>query len=112
MRKTATVRDKHSEVKRVMVCEAEGGAYLFTYCALDDGPATGDQWFGSVGEADKFCMSAYGIGPEHWERIDDVLEGCQQDWIAVIRVKGRDVGRPEWGRYEYLDNGEWKDIYK
>lgn len=26
-----------------------------------------------------------------------------------IRVKGRDIGEPQWGKLEILENGKWKE---
>lgn len=45
--------------------------------------------------------------------IDDPLPDCQHDCILPIRVKGRDTGNPEWGKFELLQGNEWvefKDI--
>ena len=33
-------------------------------------------------------------------KIDDPLPDCQHDCILPIRVKGRDTGNPQWGKYE------------
>ena len=34
---------------------------------------------------------------------------CQHDAFLPIRVKGRDIGEPQWGKLEILENGKWKE---
>jgi hypothetical protein len=50
------------------------------------------------------------IGPEGWSILEDPLPYCQHDCPFPVRVKGRECGTPQWGRYERLENGEWKDF--
>ena len=47
---------------------------------------------------------------EEWFPLDDPLPGCQHDCPLPVRVKGRDTGRPQWGQYEILEDGEWKQF--
>ncbi len=47
---------------------------------------------------------------EGWTELGDPLPGCQHDCPLPVRVKGRDRGAPQWGQYEILENGEWKDF--
>ena len=42
-----------------------------------------------------------------WIDIGDPLPYCQHDAFLPIRVKGRDTGDPEWGKYEILKDGQW-----
>ena len=93
-----------------MVYETTEGVYLFGYHSAEDGPAAFDEWYGSLDEADLVALERYGIGAEDWQTISDPQENCQQDWIAPVRVKGRDTGNPQWGVYERLEEGEWKPI--
>ena len=44
--------------------------------------------------------------------IPDPEPGCQEDWIAPVRVRGRAEGRPEWGVFERYENGAWVAITK
>ena len=37
----------------------------------------------------------------------DPLPFCQHDAFIPVRVKGRNVGKPEWGKFEVLQDGEW-----
>jgi len=110
LRKIALVKNNHPVVKRAIVYESGNGVYLFPCASLKDGSAIGDQWFASLSEADKYCAEEYGIESKDWEYIDDPLDDCQHDWIAPVRVKGRNVGRPQWGVLERLENGIWKEI--
>jgi hypothetical protein len=111
MRKIATVRNNHPTVKRVMICEEDNsGSYLFTYSSNQDGPCNADYWYDTLEEAAKACAMEFGITDGDWIRIEDCLEGCQQDWIVPVRVKGRESGSPQWGHYEQLKNGVWKKV--
>jgi hypothetical protein len=110
MRKIATVKNNHPDIKQVMVYECEDGVYVFPFASLEDGSGVGDEWYQSVTEADAVSESEYGIGKDDWKYIDDPLEGCQHDWIAPVRIKGRNDGKPEWGKFERLENGVWKEF--
>ena len=70
----------------------------------------GDEWCESVAQADEVCLRDFGVSAADWEYIDDPAEGCQHDWIALVRVKGRNIGQPQWGRLERLEDGAWKDV--
>lgn len=50
------------------------------------------------------------IDDRGWIDIDDPLPFCQQDAFFPVRVKGRDTGKPEWGRFETLKDGEWVEF--
>ena len=39
--------------------------------------------------------------------LGDPPPGGQHDSFLPVRVKGRDAGKPEWGKYEILRDGEW-----
>jgi hypothetical protein len=111
MRKAATVKNPLSKTKRVIVHESRDGVYLFSFLSPVDGPAASDQWFQTVDEADETCSRLYAIGANDWVNIEDPSEGCQQDWIASVRVKGRNTGKPQWGIFERLEkDGTWREI--
>ena len=110
MRKLATVKNNHPTVKQVMIYESEDGVYVFPFDSLEDGSAIGDEWYQSLSEADSMCENEYGIGANDWKYIDDPLDGCQHDWIMPVRIKGRDIGKPEWGRFERFENDVWIDF--
>ena len=48
------------------------------------------------------------LAPRGWIFIEDPLLGCQHGRPLPVRVKGR--GAPQWGHYEQLRDGEWKDF--
>ena len=110
MRKIALVRNNHPDVKRVIVYESDNGVYLFPCASLKDGSAIGDDWFANLSGVDKYCAEEYGIESKDWEYIDDPLDGCQHDWIVPVRVKGRNIGQPQWDSLERLENGVWKEF--
>jgi hypothetical protein len=111
MRKMATVKKMNDGlVKRVIVYDSGNGVYIFPCASLEDGSTIGDNWIENVAQADEYCMDEFGIGAEDWEHLDDPLEDCQHDWIAPVRVKGRNIGQPQWGHVERLEDGIWKDF--
>lgn len=106
MRKAALVTDADSELKRLMIHKTDEGVYLFGYNTAEDAGCFWDEWYESVAEAEA-ASEEYGVTPAAWQAIPDPLEGCQQDWIAPVRVKGRLEGRPLWGNFEKLVDGQW-----
>lgn len=110
MRKIADTRIVISGCVRCIMYACEEGVYVFPCATEEDGSATGDYWFRSIDEAENFCRNEYGIGTNDWTSVPDPLPGCQDDWLAPVRVKGRDVGEPQWGKYERLENGIWVEF--
>ncbi|WP_152004713.1 hypothetical protein [Desulfoluna spongiiphila] len=85
---------------------------MFEYDIIEDGPSLGDYWFENLEIAFESCKEDYGIDQDEWKTIPDPLEHCQQDWIEPIRVVGRSIDDPQWGRFEKLVNGKWLEINK
>ena len=106
----AVVQGARDEVRRVMLMSVQGGTYLFCYNTLDDGPSSSEEWFESVDHAEKVCQERYGIESTNWNELPEPLPGCQHDWVAPVRVKGRNTKEPAWGRFEILENGVWTDL--
>jgi hypothetical protein len=76
-----------------------------------DGPCDWDLSFPDAAAAEDYCAEVYGLTDADWHVISDPLPGCQDDWVAPVRVKGRLEGKPEWGRLEELGpDGLWRDI--
>ena len=94
-----------NRVCRIMLCEAEEGIYLFEYCSPDAVQCSADRLYGSLQDLYEDWNSL--IDDKGWIELDDPLPGCQQDAFIPIRVKGRDTGKPEWGKYETLQDGKW-----
>ena len=105
--KNPSAANRQELVYKVMLHETrrEGVfAYLYTgpealFCSFDCHYSTLEDaledWAGEV---------------EGWTELGDPLPGCQHDCPLPVRVKGRDRGAPQWGQYEILENGEWKDF--
>jgi len=110
MRKMAQIANSQTEVKRVILYEADDGAYIFLFAMDADGPADGDQWFESTSEAEDYCTEQFRIERGDWQVICDPAPGCQHDWIAQVRVKRDIAGAPLWGQYERSENGAWVDV--
>lgn len=110
MRKIAQAVRASDGIRRVMLFEGEGGTYLFLYTSLEDSHCDADEWYESTLEAEAVSKKRYGISETAWQIINDPLDGCQHDWIAAVRVKGRDVGKPEWGIFEKYESGTWKPM--
>ena len=49
------------------------------------------------------------IDEKGWIDIEDPLPYCQHDAFLPVRVKGRDTGKPQWGKLEILKDGKWMD---
>jgi hypothetical protein len=109
MRATAFVRN-NQEAKRVMLCTAQEGCYIFIYDSLADGPCNYDFLQDDVVSTKSMCLADYGIAESDWNHIPDALPECQQDWISPVRVIGRVEGDPQFGTFECLENGVWKRI--
>lgn len=109
MRLIANIKHFESDVKRLMIYDSEDGVYLFGYDKEADSNAIWDNWFEKV-EYEIEASHDYGIEQNDWKEISDPLEGCQHDWIEPVRVKGRNIGKPDWGKLEKLVNGEWVEI--
>ena len=79
--------------------------YLYEYCSLDAIFSLYDQLYYDVSDIYEDWNSE--IDERGWIDIDDPLPDCQHDTFLPIRIKGREQGNPEWGKYEVLENGEW-----
>lgn len=64
-----------------------------------------DEWFPDVESVYKDWTCE--IDERGWIDIEDPLPDCQHDAFLPIRVKGRNLGKPEWGKLEILKNDIW-----
>lgn len=110
MRKVGKVGVGDGAVRWLIVHEAEGGVLVFPCASDDDGSATGDVWFPSLVEADAYCAEAYGVAAADWQLIRDPLPGCQQDWVAPVRVRARAGLGSQRSCFESLVDGVWRPI--
>lgn len=51
------------------------------------------------------------VNEKGWIPIDDPLPYCQHDAFLPIRVKGRDIGEPQWGKLEILEMVNGKNTF-
>lgn len=100
MRWIANINEPDSDLKRLMIYEYDGGAYLFGYDFAEDCDADWDEWYPDTKEARLVCSHEHGVPETEWTEIADPLPHCQHDWIKPVRVKGANKGNPEWGRME------------
>ena len=102
--------DNHDSIVKIMLYEAEDGIYLFEYTGADAVLCSYDRRYESL--QDLYDDWDDLIDERGWIGMDDPLPYCQHDGFIPIRVKGRDVGKPEWGRFEILRDGRWMEMKK
>ncbi len=94
-------------IYKIMLFEAEEGVYLFGYGSPDAVISSSDILYENAEELHEEWDSL--IDGNGWIAMEDPLPGCQHDAFITLRVKGRNTGKPEWGKYETFVNGEWID---
>lgn len=110
MRQVSFLGSERGGPLRLLLYESTSGVLVFTRASEGDGPCEGEHWFEDVEEAKEYCGRAYAVEEADWQQIPDPLPECQEDWVAQVRVKGRDIGDPQWGQFERFENGEWQDV--
>ena len=98
-------RGEGSRVFKVMLYETEDGVWFFEYSSPDAQMCSSDRLYESTEDVYEDWNDQ--IDEQGWIQIEDPLPGCQHDAFLPIRVKGRDAGNPEWGRFEVLKDGQW-----
>ncbi|HYF29909.1 MAG TPA: hypothetical protein VD993_02210 [Chitinophagaceae bacterium] len=106
MRKIAFV-NAEDETQKLMIYQSTEGVYVFGYDCLQDTFANWDNCFESIKDAAEYCQDTYAIDDNSWIAIADPQEGCQHDFIMPTKVKGRETGLPEYGKFLTLINGKW-----
>ncbi|MCR5845481.1 MAG: hypothetical protein K6G78_02800 [bacterium] len=94
-------------VFKVMLYKAEEGVYLFEYSNLDAVRCSADFLYDSLDDLHEEWDEL--IDERGWIDLDDPLPDCQHDAFIPLRVRGRDAGKPQWGEFETLEDGEWID---
>ena len=97
--------DKTNRIYKIMLYETREGIYVFEYFSTEAVQCSADRWYDSL--EDLYAEWNGLLDERGWMEIDDPLPGCQHDAFIPIRVKGRNVGKPEWGKLETLQNGIW-----
>lgn len=95
-------------VFKIMLYETDGGCYLYEYGSPDAFQCSADLFY--VQTEDVYADWDSLIDERGWIDIGDPLPGCQHDAFIPLRVKGREAGRPEWGKYETLKDGVWVEF--
>lgn len=108
MRKVA-FKDIDGKTKKLMLCRAKGGVYLFGYYSLQDSSADWDYFFCTMEDAIESCVEEYDVNEEDWIIIANQPKSCQQDFIIPTRIKGREVGKPVFGHLQRFVKGQWVD---
>lgn len=108
MRKVAFI-DTFDEIKKLMIYESEDGVYLFGYDCVQDTISIWDNWYLTLEEAEDFCEEKYEVDKEKWIDISEPSTGCQHDFIMQTKVRAKENGKPQWGNFQTLQNGNWVD---
>jgi hypothetical protein len=109
LRLISDIDSPRSDVVRLMIYQSGEDNYLFGYTSLEDSSAAWDYHFEELEDAFESAKD-YGVTKSQWTEIPDPLPNCQHDWITPVRVKGRNLGAPLWGKLAKLVDGEWIDI--
>lgn len=92
-------------IAKIMLCQTVEGFYLFCYGSPDAVCCDSDLLYESLEDLYEDWNDR--IDGRGWIPLEDPLPDCQQDAFIPLRVKGRDTGKPEWGQFETLRDGEW-----
>jgi biofilm protein TabA len=107
MRRVAVLPRNVDQVQRVILYESSDGVYLFLSDSKEDRGAFADEWYTTVEDAEQVCLERFGVDASQWQPIPDPLPDCQADWVAPVRIRGRDAGKPQWGKLERFEEGVW-----
>lgn len=99
--------NKKDYVYKITIHEHKDYVLLYQYCSLDAILCSFASWYPDVESVYEDWNSE--IDVRGWIDIEDPLPNCQHDAVLPIRVKGRNEGKPEWGKFEILKNGKWED---
>lgn len=110
MRKYAYLKEPLKQSGRtaykIMLYETEEGVYLFEYDSPDAIQCSADSFYERLEDVPEFDDL---IDERGWIELEDPLPHCQHDALIPLRIKGRESGKPEWGKYEILLEGQWRD---
>ena len=98
-------RDGNTCIYKIMLYETGEGIYLFEYSGPDAVQCSADRIYCSA--EDLYDDWNDLIDERGWMEMDDPLPDCQHDAFIPLRVRGRNTGRPEWGKLETLRDGKW-----
>lgn len=102
----AVIVDGAAVQKIMLYDKPQGGTFVFLYRGKNSQICCADEWYPCREDA----LEAWDPRPHSaWMTLGDPVPGCQEDAFEPIRVKGRAEGKPEWGSYEILRGGEWRE---
>lgn len=105
--KNPSAANQQELVYKVMLYETQRqGTFAYLYTSPEALFCSYDYHYSSLEDA----LEDWEGEVERWVELGDPLPDCQHDCPLPVRVKGRDQGAPQWGQYEILENGEWKDF--
>ena len=113
MRKYAVLKEplKCNEtdyIYKIMLHQTKNEVLLYQYCSIDAIQCTFDVWYSDIESVYEEWNDE--IDEHGWIDIEEPLLDCQHDAFLPIRVKGRNVGKPQWGQFEILKEGQWVDF--
>ena len=101
------IKCNDQDIYKIMLYEGDGGYSVFMYCTPDAEQCSFDEFYETL---EDLYEAWNGLLDERgWFDIEDPLPDCQHDAFIPIRVKGRNIGKPEWGKLETLRDGKWVD---
>lgn len=112
MRRMGTLRtplpaNRRELIYKVMLHETRrNGVFAYLYTSPDALLCSYDCHYPDLANA----MEDWADEVERWDELDDPLPHCQHDCPLPVRVKGCEEGRPQWGSYEILKDGKWRDF--
>lgn len=112
MRKYAYLKEPYEcnediSIYKVMFHTQEDGVILYQYCSPDAVMSSFDLFYHTVEEV--YEDWDFELDERGWIDIDDPLPDCMGGAFLPIRVKGKNCGMAQWGKYEILENGQWVD---
>lgn len=99
--------NRKDSIYKIMLHQTREGVFLYQYCSADAVQSSFDVWYPDAESVYEDWNDE--LDENGWIDMDDPLPDCQHDAFLPIRVKGRNTGKPEWGKLEILQNGEWVD---
>ncbi len=112
MRKYAVLKESikcndKDYIYKIMLYKTKNDVYLFQYCSIDAIQCSFDVWYPDVESVYEDWDDK--IDEHGWIDIADPLPDCQHDAFLPIRIKGRNIGRLQWGQLEILKDSKWID---
>lgn len=98
--------NQYKTVYKVMIHEISGTG-VYTYYYTDRNAVFSS--YDSYSEDLETAVAEFDgeLDERGWIEVDDPLPYCQHDCILPVRVKGRNLNKPQYGEYEILSDGQW-----